>query len=325
MIEEHGTARAEQAQPLQKSVEATGRRSALVSLGARLVREKPLGFAGAVITLLLLIVGISADVLAPYGFNDVHLIDSLSPPSAQYLLGTDNLGRDLLSRIIYGARISMIIGLAATSLSTIISTVIGVASGYFGGFVDMVLQRLVDAWMVFPGLVLLMAIISLLGPGLWQIIIVLGVSLGIGGSRVIRSAVMAIKENTYMEAARAVGCSPMVIATRHILPNIMAPIIVLFSTRVAGVILAEASLSFLGLGIPPPVPSWGGMLSGAGRTYMTRAPWMAIWPGLALTIVVYGVNMFGDAVRDLLDPRLRGGIGRYSGAKVKRERVAGGK
>jgi len=325
MIEEHRTARAEQAQPLQKSVAATGRRAALVSLGARLVREKPLGFTGAVITLLLLIVGISADVLAPYGFNDVHLIDSLSPPSAQYLLGTDNLGRDLLSRIIYGARISMIIGLAATSLSTIISTVIGVASGYFGGFVDMVLQRLVDAWMVFPGLVLLMAIISLLGPGLWQIIIVLGVSLGIGGSRVIRSAVMAIKENTYMEAARAVGCSPMVIATRHILPNIMAPIIVLFSTRVAGVILAEASLSFLGLGIPPPVPSWGGMLSGAGRTYMTRAPWMAIWPGLALTIVVYGINMFGDAVRDLLDPRLRGGIGRYSGAKVKRERVPGDK
>lgn len=128
-----------------------------------------------------------------------------------------------------------------------------------------------------------------------------------------------------MEAARAVGCSPMVIATRHILPNIMAPIIVLFSTRVAGVILAEASLSFLGLGIPPPVPSWGGMLSGAGRTYMTRAPWMAIWPGLALTIVVYGINMFGDAVRDLLDPRLRGGIGRYSGAKVKRERVPGDK
>lgn len=297
---------------------APKRKSTLASLGSRLVREKPLGLAGAIITVLLLIVGIFANVLAPYGYNDVELGDSLLPPSTEHVLGTDNLGRDLLSRIIFGARISMIVGLAATALSTLISMAIGIVSGYFGGIVDIVLQRLVDAWMVFPGLVILIAIISLLGPGLWQIILVLGISMGIGGSRIVRSAVIGIKSNTYMDAARAVGCSPARVAVRHILPNIMAPLIVVFSTRIAGVILSEASLSFLGFGIPPPMPSWGGMLSGAGRTYMTRAPWMAIWPGLALTVVVYGVNMFGDAIRDLLDPRLRGGTGRYSAIRAKR-------
>jgi len=158
----------------------------------------------------------------------------------------------------------------------------------------------------------------MIGPGMWQVIIVMGIQWGITGSRVIRGATISTKENVYVEAAKAIGCPTTRILTRHILPNIMAPIIILFTTRVPAMILLEASLSFLGYGIPPPAPSWGGMLSGSARTYMFRAPWMAIWPGLALSTVVYGVNMFGDALRDLLDPRLRGGAGRY-GVRVKKE------
>ena len=163
-----------------------------------------------------------------------------------------------------------------------------------------------------------MVLITIIGPGIWQVIIVMGIGTGITGSRIIRSAVIGIKENVYVEAARAIGCPTTRILIRHILPNIMAPTIILFTTRVPNVILVEASLSFLGFGIPPPAPSWGGMLGGTGRDYMIQAPWMVMWPGLALASVVYGINMFGDAVRDILDPRLRGGVGRY-GVRVKKE------
>ena len=290
----------------------------LVDAGIRLVKEKPLGTVGGIITLLLLLTGIFADFLAPYGMNETHTANALAAPSATFWLGTDYLGRDMLSRVIFGARISVIIGLAASTIATIISVIIGMLSGYIGGKFDMLVQRFVDAVMCFPGLILLMVLISVIGPGMWQVIIVLGLSWGIGGSRLIRSATLSIKENVYVEAAEAVGCSTTRILTRHILPNIMAPTIILFSTRVPGIILTEASLSFLGYGIPPPAPSWGGMLSGSGRSYMFMAPWIVIWPGLALSIVVYGINMFGDAVRDLLDPRLRGGAGRY-GVRAKKE------
>ncbi|MBA7623592.1 Glutathione transport system permease protein GsiD [subsurface metagenome] len=224
----------------------------------------------------------------------------------------------MLSRVIYGARISVIVGLAATALATLVSTFIGILCGYIGGKFDLLVQRFVDAVMCMPWLIVLMVVMSLVGIGMLQIIIVLGIVWGIGGSRLTRSAVIGIKENVYVEAAVAIGCPTTKILTRHILPNIMAPIIIYFSTAVPGVILTEASLSFLGFGIPPPEPSWGGMLSGQGRSYMFLAPWMVIWPGLALSIVVYGINMFGDAVRDLLDPRMRGGIGRY-GVRVKKE------
>jgi peptide/nickel transport system permease protein len=280
----------------------------------RLVKEKPLGTVGLIIFVLLLFAGIFADFLAPYGLNET-VGDFLKPPFGNFWLGTDNLGRDLLSRVIYGARISMIVGLAGASFSLFISTVIGTLSGFLGGRVDIVVQRFVDAWMCFPPLVILIAILSLTGPGLWQVIIVLSLNYGIAGTRVVRSAVMGIKGNVYVEAARAIGCPTNWLLLRHILPNVMAPLIILFTVRMPFIILDEAALSFLGYGIPPPTPSWGGMLSGAGRSYMFLAPWLAIWPGLALSIVVYGINMFGDALRDLLDPRLRGGLGRYSGVK----------
>jgi len=296
----------------------TGRKrhSILADFFVRLVKEKPLGVVGGIIVLLLLFVGIFADFLTPYGMNQVSR-DILMAPSGTFWLGTDNLGRDMLTRVIYGARVSLIVGLSATSISVVVSVFIGILCGYIGGIFDLVVQRFVDAWMCFPGLVLMMVIISVIGAGMLPVIIVLGLQLGIAGSRIIRGATMSVKENVYIEAARAIGCPTSRILLRHILPNIMAPIIILFTTRMPGMILAEASLSFLGFGIPPPTPSWGGMLSGSARTYMFLAPWMCIWPGLALAIVVYGINMFGDAVRDILDPRLRGGVGRY-GVRVKK-------
>jgi peptide/nickel transport system permease protein len=195
--------------------------------------------------------------------------------------------------------------------------------GYFGGIFDLLMQRFVDAWMCIPSLILMMVIISIIGPGIWQVTIVMGLCFGISGSRIVRSAAMSIKENVYLQAERAIGCSPNRIITRHILPNIMAALIILFSTVVPMVILVEASLSFLGYGVPPPNPSWGAMLSGSARDYMFQAPWIIIWPGLALSVVVYSVNMLGDALRDLLDPRLRGGVGRY-GVRVKKSFLTSG-
>ncbi len=293
------------------------RHSRLVDFCIRLVKEKPLGTFGAVITLLLLMTGIFADLIAPYGMNEGYIEDFLASPSAKHILGADNLGRDILSRVIFGARVSVIVGLSASILSTLNSLIIGVLSGYLGGKFDLIVQRFVDAWMCVPHLVFLMVIMSVVGTGMLSLIIVLGVFGGIGGSRVIRSAVIAIKEDVYVGAAVAIGCSTSRILFRHILPNIMAPAVILFTVGVPGIIMTEASLSFLGFGIPAPFPSWGALMSGTGRQYMFRRPEMALWPGIALVTVVYGINMFGDALRDLLDARLRGGLGRY-GTKAKK-------
>ena len=295
----------------------TWRRFKPAEFMTRLWREKPLGMVGAAITVLLLLIGILADLLAPYGMNEVFRRELLVEPSAKFWLGSDNFGRDILSRIIYGARISMVVGLSASAIAAISSAIIGTVSGYVGGRFDLWLQRFVDAWMSLPGLVLLIFMISVVGPGMLQLIVVLGLLLGIGGSRVIRSAVISIKDNEYVSAAVAVGSRTSELLLRHILPNIMAPIIIQFTTNAPQVILIEASLSFLGYGIPPPAPSWGSMLGFNARRYMFQAWWMVVWPGVALSVVVFGVNMFGDAVRDLLDPKLRGGAGRYGIRKRK--------
>jgi len=292
--------------------------SFLVDFLIRLGKEKPLGTVGLVITLLLLFTGIFADFLAPHGMNECWVGGYLTPPSARFWMGTDNIGRDVLSRVIFGARISVIVGLAGSILATTISTVIAIVSGYIGGKLDLIVQRGVDIWMCLPSLVVLIMLVLIMKASLWSVIIALGLSWGIRGSRIIRGAVIGIKENVYVEAAEAIGCSTTRIITRHILPNVMATVIVLFSIRVPAIILAEAALGFLGFGIPPPVPSWGSMLSGTGRAYMMQAPWLVVWPGLALAITVYSVNMFGDALRDILDPRLRGGVGRY-GMRLKEE------
>ena len=283
------------------------RRNKVADFFIRLVKEKPLGTASGIIILILIFVAIFADVLAPYGFREVHLADRLQGSSAQYLLGTDGLGRDLLSRIIYGARLSLTVGLAATALSVVVAFLVGGTSGFLGGELDLGVQRFVDAWMCFPGLILLLTIMSVVGRGLPQIILVLGISGGIGGSRVVRGAVIGIKENDYFQAAEAIGSTKWRTFMRHVLPNIMPVIIIIFGISVGGVIMSEASLSFLGFGLPPKIPSWGGLLSREGRQFMEVAPWLALYPGLALTITIYSLNMFGDAMRDLLDPRLRGG------------------
>lgn len=272
----------------------------------RLFREKPLGAVCAIIFILFLFCGIFADFLAPYGYNKISPLNRLKPPSWAFPFGTDNLGRDMLSRCLYGAQLSVIIGFCAAGIATFISVVLGIVSGYIGGKFDLVLQRFVDAWMSFPDLIILIVVVSVVGPGMPQIIVTLGLLLGIAGSRIVRGAVVSVRENMYVHAAQSTGASTFRILWRHILPNVMAPVIVLFTTRVGTVILAESGLSFLGLGVPPPAPTWGGLLSGSGRTFMLQGPWLALAPGLCLTIVVYATNMFGDALRDLLDPRMRG-------------------
>jgi peptide/nickel transport system permease protein len=278
----------------------------LIAFTKRIFREKPLGAIGGTIFILFLLCGVLASVLSPYGMNETDMLRRLEPPSFHHIMGTDHIGRDVFSRILGGAQLSMIVGFLAAGLATVVSIVLGILSGYLGGKTDMVIQRFVDAWMTFPDLVLLIVVISIVGPGMTQIVIILGLLYGIAGSRIIRGSVVTVRENMYTHAAQSMGASTLHILWFHILPNVMPVVIVLFTTRVGAVILAEAGLSFLGLGVSPPAPTWGGMLSGTGRSYMYLAPWLALAPGICLTVVVYSVNVFGDALRDLLDPRMRG-------------------
>ncbi|HEY93809.1 MAG TPA: ABC transporter permease [Dehalococcoidia bacterium] len=312
------------------------RRFILIDLVIRLFKEKPLGFVGFIIIILLALTAVFADLtwlgfpppeeggpgLASYGWNQIMLEDRLTPPSSQFLLGTDNLGRDILSRIVYGSRISIVVALGAQAISVIVKLLLAVPSGYFGGKFDLILQRFIDAWMCFPPLALYLTIMAVLGAGIWQVIVVLGVSGGISQVRVIRSAVIRIREDVYFEAARAIGVPGRQIILRHVIPNIVSIVIISVATGMGMVILAESTLSFLGLGIPPPYPSWGGMLSTSGRQHMLIAPWMMVWPGVALSLVVFSFNMLADALRDLLDPRLRGGLGRYGMSLEQLQKLA---
>jgi peptide/nickel transport system permease protein len=273
----------------------------------RLIKEKPLGAFGGVIVLGLLLCALLAPWIATNPYDQTNVRNRLKPPSSQFYFGTDNLGRDIFSRIVYGARVSVTVGFGAVSIGITLATIIGVGSAYFGGKFDILVQRLVDAQVAIPGLLLLLNIMAVTGPGLLNIILALGIVSAAGSSRIIRSAALAAKENQFVEAARAVGASHLRIILCYILPNIMAPIIIITTISLGFTILIESTLSFLGFGVPPPYPSWGEMLSGSGRSYMHKAPWMATWPGIAISLAVFGFNMLGDALRDLLDPRLRGG------------------
>jgi peptide/nickel transport system permease protein len=278
-----------------------------VDVWVQMVRRKPMGTVGAVIVLGMLTAAVLADVIVPYGYAQTSLRDRFIMSSPSHWLGTDQIGRDVLTRIVYGARVSLYVGFGAVALGSLFATVVGVLCGYFGGRLDLWLQRGVDAWMAFPPLLLLMSIMSLLGPSALHITLVLGVAFGIQNSRVVRGVALAIREYTWVESARAVGSGHVRITVGHILPNVLPTIIVLATTGLSTVILTEASLSFLGLGVPPPYPTWGGMLSLAGLDHMYQAPWLALWPAVALSLAVFGFNMLGDALRDLLDPRLKGG------------------
>jgi len=291
---------------------------------AHFARRKPLGAIGGMIVLAMLVMAVFAEQIAPYRYDETVRGARMTPPSAAHWLGTDNLSRDMWSRIVYGARVSVTVGFATIALAIVVATAIGVSSAYFGGPWDLVVQRVVLSLLAIGpgGLSDYRAILAhesempnnryftlayLLGPGPLNLIVSIAIIATATNSRVIRGATLTVMQSQFVEAARAMGCGHMRIIVRHLLPNVVATIIILATIGLGAVILAESALSFLGFGVPPPYPSWGAMLSGSGRTYMLRAPWMAIWPGVAISLAVFGFNMLGDALRDVLDPRLRGG------------------
>ncbi len=271
----------------------------------RMARAKPLGAIGAAIVAGLLVMAAGADWIAPYQYDES--IARMKAPSRQFWLGTDNLGRDIWSRVVYGARISVTVGFATVALATLMAAAVGISSAYLGGAYDIVVQRVVDAWQSFPGLVIILSLMAVLGPGLLNLIVALSILGAAGASRVIRGAALSVMQHPYIEAARAMGAGHLRIVLRYIVPNVMATVIVLATIGLGSVILVESALSFLGFGVPPPYPSWGGMVAGSGRTFMYHAPWMVLCPGAAISLAVFGFNMLGDALRDVLDPRLRGG------------------
>jgi len=277
---------------------------------ARVARRKPLGAVSALIVLALILVAILAPVLAPrdpyeLNLNERGLPIRMQAPSAAFPLGTDPLGRDVLSRIVYGSRVSLIVGFASVLVGSLLGTMLGLISGYLEGRPDAVIQRAVDTTMSIPGIVLALAVMSVLGQSLVNIILVIALVIAPGASRVVRGTVLAVKQETFVDAAQALGASPARVVGRHVLPNVFAPILVIATVWLGNAIVIEAALSFLGLGTPPPTPTWGGMLAGEGRRNLETAPHLAIFPGVAISIVVLAFNMLGDALRDLLDPRLR--------------------
>jgi peptide/nickel transport system permease protein len=296
---------------LEKSKSASPNRLAAVLVALwQFCRYKPLGAFGGFIVVGLLIMAVFAPWIAPYQYDETIPGARMKAPGGQFWMGTDNLGRDVYSRVVYGAAVSVTVGFGAVLLANVLATVIGITSGYFGGAYDICVQRVVDAWQSFPFLVVILSLMAVLGPGLLNLVLALGVLGAAAASRVIRGTTISVMQNSYVEAARALGAGHLRIMLRYILPNVAATVIILATIGLGAAILAESALSFLGFGVPPPYPSWGAMLSGSGRSFMYRAPWMAIWPGAAISLAVFGFNMLGDALRDVLDPRLRGGGGR---------------
>jgi len=269
------------------------------------IKKKPLGAASAALILIIVLTAIFANVLAPYDPLDADPTIRLARPSATHFFGTDDIGRDVFSRIIYGSRISLWVGLLAVGIGTAIGMVIGLACGYWEGRLDMLLQRVMDAVQAIPGLMLALAIVSVLKPNTTNAMLAIAVVIIPGNSRIVRGAVLSAKQNRYVEAAEAIGCRQPRILVTHILPNVTAPILVIASIWLGNAILIEATLSFLGVGTQPPTPSWGLMLSSTGRAFMEQAPWLAIFPGLAISLSVLAFNLFGDTLRDAWDPKLR--------------------
>lgn len=288
--------------------------STLTAIGVRrsrgqqlwhLAAKKPLGAAGLFVILVFSIVALGATWLAPFEANQQNYSAILSAPNATYWMGTDELGRDLLSRVIYGARVSLIVGFASVALGIAHGAFWGAVSGYFQGKLDYVVQRVMDAFMAIPFLVLALTLVAMAGPSLRNVVFALAIGLTPSSNRVVRGTVLSARQNQYVEAARSIGCPDARILFRHILPNVFAPIIVIATVALGNAIIAEASLSFLGLGAAPPNTSWGAILSGSGRQYLEQAPWIAVFPGFGIALIVLSFNMLGDALRDVLDPRLK--------------------
>jgi peptide/nickel transport system permease protein len=268
-------------------------------------RRYPLGAAGAAILIVFVLTAIFADGLSPFDPTLTNSGVSLARPGAAHWLGADFMGRDIFSRIVGGSRISLAVGLGSISLGCLVGVPIGLLSGYFGGWLDLIIQRVIDMMQSLPLLVTALVMAAALGPSLRNTIIAIAIPLVPSIARIVRSNTLALKEMPFVEAARAIGLSETWIAIRHVLPNTLAPLIVLVTAQFGSAILVEASLSFLGLGVPEPYPSWGRMLSESAAEYMRAAPWLVIFPGLAISLVVFGANLLGDALRDMLDPRLR--------------------
>ena len=268
-------------------------------------RTKPLGSIGLVIVLIFIFAAIFADWVAPYDPLYISYEHLLGAPSMHHWLGTDDFGRDLLSRIIFGSRTAMAVGFVASTIGATLGLFIGVASAYFGGKTDLIIQRIVDIFMSFPLIIMALAIVSIFGTGVTNVILAITIPMIPRCARVVRSSALALREVPYVDAARALGFSHWRIIVRHMMPNVMAPFLIMLTAFMGQAILLEASLSFLGLGVQEPTPAWGLMLQGGAEQYAERAPWIAIFPGLAITVSVFAFNMFGDALRDVLDPKLR--------------------
>jgi peptide/nickel transport system permease protein len=270
-----------------------------------MARRKPLGAAGAIIVIVMILMAIFADFVAPYDPVKNSFADMTQAPGWAHLLGTDQFGRDMFSRIIYGARTALFVGFASAFVGGGIGLVLGVGSAYFGGRIDLIFQRVMDIFMAFPLIIMALAVVSIFGTGAQNVIIAITIPFIPRCARVVRSSALAIREMPYVDAARANGFSHARIILRHMVPNVMAPFLIMITAFVGQAILLEASLSYLGLGVQEPTPAWGLMLQGGAEEYALSAPWMAIFPGLAITLAVFGFNLFGDAVRDVLDPKLR--------------------
>ena len=285
-------------------------------------RTKKVAFFGMVVLIFFILVAIFADVLAPQkmenGMLASSLIDASKAPSLQHPLGTDAMGVDMLSYMIYGARTSVILGITCTILSTVISVVIGVASAVIGGKFDLILQRFIDAWQCIPGMLIMLIMMTMLGSGMLPMIIVLSIPGGIGGSRMIRSAAISVKDSGYCNMSKMLGGKNVWRMVHHVLPNILPLVLMNLTNSLGGTIMMEATLNFLGFGVNINTPSWGYILTSQGRSKMYTAPWIGLAPGLAITIMVFAAAMFGDGVRDILDPRLKGGMGSFSLKKIRR-------
>jgi peptide/nickel transport system permease protein len=268
-------------------------------------RRWPLGAAGAVIILLMIGSAVCAPFIAPYDPLETDFAAQFSPPTTTHWLGTDAFGRDLLSRIIYGSRTALLVGFASACLGATLGAIFGVVSAYFGGRIDLVVQRLVDIFLAFPIIILALAVVSILGTGIGNVIVAITVPMIPNCARVVRSSALAVRQMPYVEAALAAGCGHARTIFRHMLPNVMAPYLIMLTAFVGQAILLEASLSFLGLGVAEPTPAWGLMLRGAAVEFAESAPWMAIFPGLAISLGVFAFNLLGDSLRDALDPKLR--------------------
>ncbi len=280
----------------------TFKTSFIVSVFWPRLRRNRMAMAGLIVVLLLFAVSLMAPFLTPYDPSAINAWDVLQAPSWKHWFGTDELGRDVLTRVLFGARISLKVGFVAVGIAVVLGTLIGLVAGYYGGWVDSLLMRCVDIMLCFPSFFLILAVIAFLNPSIWIIMAVIGLTGWMGVARLVRAEVLAIREMDYIMAARCIGCSDLRIILRHILPNALSPVLVAATLGVAGAILTESALSFLGIGVQPPTPSWGNILT-SGKDYIEFAWWLSLFPGLAILITVLAYNLLGEGIRDALDPR----------------------